>query len=86
MNRKNYGGRSGIIIDWCGLHGSWLDANELEEIASYIAEGGLPAAQLTEEQKRAYYAGGLAEMSQFPPASDHTGPFLDLFAGLFDLE
>lgn len=86
MNRKNYGGRSGIIIDWCGPHGSWLDADELEEIAAYIAEGGLPAAKLTEEQKKAYYAGGLAEMAQFPAASDHTATLLDLFAGLLDAE
>jgi|SRR5690606_29462137 len=86
MNRKNYGGRSGIIIDWCGLHGTWLDADELEEIVTYIADGGLPAAGLTEEQKRAYFPGGLEEMSQFPAASDHTGVFLDFFAELLKLD
>ncbi len=41
MNRKNFGGRSGIIVDWCGQHGTWLDADELEQIAAYIMEGGL---------------------------------------------
>jgi Zn-finger nucleic acid-binding protein len=40
MQRKNYGGRSGVIIDWCGRHGTWLDADELESIASYLATGG----------------------------------------------
>lgn len=40
MQRKNYGGRSGVIIDWCGKHGTWLDADELESIASYLASGG----------------------------------------------
>jgi Zn-finger nucleic acid-binding protein len=41
MQRKNYGKRSGVIVDWCGSHGTWLDADELEQIAAFIASGGL---------------------------------------------
>lgn len=41
MHRKNYGKRSGVIVDWCGSHGTWLDADELEQIAAFIAGGGL---------------------------------------------
>jgi Zn-finger nucleic acid-binding protein len=41
MQRKNYGKRSGVILDWCGAHGTWLDADELEQIAAFIASGGL---------------------------------------------
>lgn len=41
MYRKNYGKRSGVIVDWCGAHGTWLDADELEQIAAFIAGGGL---------------------------------------------
>ena len=41
MQRKNYGKRSGVIVDWCGTHGTWLDADELEQIAAFIASGGL---------------------------------------------
>jgi Zn-finger nucleic acid-binding protein len=41
MHRKNYGKRSGVIVDWCGAHGTWLDADELEQIAAFIAGGGL---------------------------------------------
>jgi Zn-finger nucleic acid-binding protein len=41
MHRKNYGKRSGVIVDWCGQHGTWLDADELEQIAGFIAGGGL---------------------------------------------
>jgi Zn-finger nucleic acid-binding protein/ribosomal protein L40E len=41
MYRKNYGKRSGVIVDWCGSHGTWLDADELEQIAAFIASGGL---------------------------------------------
>lgn len=44
MTRKNYGKRSGVIVDWCGAHGTWLDADELEQIAAFIAGGGLKDA------------------------------------------
>lgn len=54
MPRKNFARRSGIIVDWCGAHGTWLDANELEEIASFILGGGLEKAKETmaREKKR----------------------------------
>jgi Zn-finger nucleic acid-binding protein len=41
MQRKNFGKRSGVIVDWCGSHGTWLDKDELEQIAAFIAAGGL---------------------------------------------
>ena len=41
MQRKNFGRRSGVVVDWCGSHGTWLDANELEDIADFVAAGGL---------------------------------------------
>ncbi len=41
MQRKNFGHRSGVVVDWCGSHGTWLDANEMEDIASFILAGGL---------------------------------------------
>jgi len=45
MQRKNFARKSGVIVDWCGMHGTWLDADELEAIASFILAGGLqPAA------------------------------------------
>jgi Zn-finger nucleic acid-binding protein len=44
MLRKNFGQRSGVIVDWCGAHGTWLDKDELEQIAHYIARGGLREA------------------------------------------
>ena len=48
MHRKNYGKRSGVIVDWCGAHGTWLDADELEQIAAFIAGGGLRDAATSE--------------------------------------
>jgi len=44
MLRKNFGQRSGVIVDWCGAHGTWLDKDELEQIAAFIAGGGLRQA------------------------------------------
>jgi Zn-finger nucleic acid-binding protein len=66
MQRKNFGKRSGVIVDWCGAHGTWLDKDELEQIAAFIAGGGLREAgsggglssggTLTYEQARAMVA------------------------------
>ena len=39
MNRKNFGAKSGVIIDTCGEHGLWFDASELDLILSWIQAG-----------------------------------------------
>lgn len=41
MQRKNFARKSGIIVDWCGHHGNWLDADELEGIAAFVLAGKL---------------------------------------------
>jgi len=43
MQRRNFGRRSGVVVDWCASHGTWLDAHELEDIAAFVIEGGLRA-------------------------------------------
>jgi Zn-finger nucleic acid-binding protein len=43
MQRSNFRKRSGVIIDRCHTHGTWLDADELERIAGFILEGGMQA-------------------------------------------
>lgn len=40
MRRTNFGPRSGIFLDVCRLHGTWLDALELEEIRAFVRAGG----------------------------------------------
>ncbi|RKY80372.1 hypothetical protein DRQ07_05555 [candidate division KSB1 bacterium] len=37
MNRQNFKKISGVIIDICRKHGVWLDAGELEQIRSFVA-------------------------------------------------
>lgn len=39
MRRMNYQKRSGVIIDQCNTHGTWLDAHELERIAGFVLSG-----------------------------------------------
>lgn len=44
MARRNFRKTSGIIIDQCRDHGSWLDADELEALAGFVLSGGRPEA------------------------------------------
>ena len=54
MQRRNYRKKSGVIIDSCPSHGTWLDADELEQIAGFILSGsaGSPTRPETEEERR----------------------------------
>jgi Zn-finger nucleic acid-binding protein len=50
MNRRNFGGCSRIILDWCREHGAWFDRSELHQIVTFIRNGGLRKAR--EKEKR----------------------------------
>ena len=41
MNRKNFGGASGVIVDVCARHGTWFDAGELPQVLAFVKSGGL---------------------------------------------
>lgn len=43
MNRKNFGGNSGIVVDVCAAHGVWFDRGELPKVIAYIEADGLVA-------------------------------------------
>ena len=45
MARRNFRKASGVIIDRCSEHGTWLDADELEQIAGFILSGGKPGGK-----------------------------------------
>jgi Zn-finger nucleic acid-binding protein len=45
MNRMNFGRRSGVIVDACRDHGTWLDAGELERVRDFVRAHGLDGEQ-----------------------------------------
>lgn len=45
MNRVNFSGHSGVIVDVCKGHGTWFDRDELRRIVEFIRAGGLDAAR-----------------------------------------
>lgn len=59
MNRVNFGALSGIVVDVCKGHGTFLDAGELNQIVRFIRDGGLERARerrredLRDEERRA---------------------------------
>ncbi len=55
MNRRNFGKRSGVVIDSCKDHGIWFDARELGAILSWMRKGGegRAARQSREEARQA---------------------------------
>lgn len=52
MQRRNYGRKSGVIIDSCRKHGVWLDGNELPRILKWIRSGGSNRAKRQLEEAR----------------------------------
>jgi len=52
MNRKNFGGTSGIIVDLCHTHGMWFDPGELPRVLSFVQAGGLARERRRERERR----------------------------------
>lgn len=52
MNRRNFRKRSGVIIDRCHEHGTWLDAHELERIGGFVLSGRAAEAEHLESTRR----------------------------------
>ncbi len=53
MNREQFAGCSGVVLDWCRNHGSWFDRRELQQIVTFIKDGGLRKARDREQAKLA---------------------------------
>ena len=49
MNRKNFGGTSGIVVDVCFRHGTWFDDSELAGVLAFVESGG-PATRSEERR------------------------------------
>jgi Zn-finger nucleic acid-binding protein len=60
MNRKNFGGTSGVIVDVCKPHGTWFDLGELPRVLAFVEQGGLARQrQRQAEEAEAARAGKL---------------------------
>jgi Zn-finger nucleic acid-binding protein len=53
MNRNNFGGTSGVVVDVCPHHGVWFDAGELPRILEFVQAGGLERARERARHERA---------------------------------
>jgi Zn-finger nucleic acid-binding protein len=51
MNRSNFGGGSGVIVDICGPHGAFLDRGELTRIVDFVEKGGWERVKKREKQR-----------------------------------
>lgn len=84
MNRFNFAGCSGVILDACKPHGVWFDADELKLIVAFIRGGGLDLAREKEmrdlalERRRLEAAAQDLRRGVLPPVSQ--GSYEDLTA------
>ena len=95
MNRSNFGGGSGVIVDVCGAHGVFLDRGELTRIVDFIEKGGWERVKKREIQRmeedaaalesRRRAAESLGPMPPFPSESTERrlATVLEILAGLF---
>jgi Zn-finger nucleic acid-binding protein len=51
MQRKNFGGTSGVVVDVCSRHGVWFDADELPRVLAFVENGGLERAERRREEE-----------------------------------
>jgi Zn-finger nucleic acid-binding protein len=51
MNRSNFGGGSGVIVDVCGTHGVFFDRGELTKVVDFIEKGGWEKVKKRERQR-----------------------------------
>lgn len=89
MSRKNFGRRSGVIVDVCSPHGTWFDAEELPRVLAFVENGGLERAERLEETERRERArrdrGPSSDPSRVPPAFQDVGRATDLAEGVAEL-
>jgi Zn-finger nucleic acid-binding protein len=95
MNRFNFAGCSGVILDVCKPHGVWFDADELRRIVEFIRGGGLDVARAKEktalelERRRLEQAANDIQrpMTGFsPPVPEHITSAAGLLGALLGLD
>jgi Zn-finger nucleic acid-binding protein len=92
MLRSNYKRSSGVILDECRAHGTWLDADELEQVAGFILAGGRTSPALEAEHAAAERSAAAAfararverQVDQYVHGARHPRSLLDLFLKVLD--
>jgi len=69
MNRKNFGGASGVIVDVCARHGTWFDAGELPQVLAFVKSGGLVRERAREQERLRQARAHEREQAGAPPPS-----------------
>ncbi len=82
MNRKNFGGTSGIVIDVCSLHGSFFDAGELPRVLEFVRRGGLSRAALRQTTSSASALPSSRPVNALMPETTKATPLADGVAQL----
>lgn len=86
MNRKNFGGSSGIVVDVCALHGAFFDAGELPRVLEFVRRGGLVKAQAALQNAPTRPAGTSAFSTLSEPApTTMLDDLLDLLGSVVEL-
>ncbi len=75
MQRKNFVGISGVIVDWCADHGTWFDYRELQKIVDFIQGGGLQKARSKKIERLQHEQLKLKSMQANHHASRWTTPY-----------
>ncbi len=87
MHRKNFGKRSGVIIDTCKDHGVWLDRGELARVLDFVTSGGLELSQKKDlealKQEIALQRASLTPPTWQQPPPDN--PHYAMSVGTFDV-
>ena len=52
MHRRNFGRKSGVVVDTCGAHGVWFDAGELDGVLAWLRAGGARRSEREAELER----------------------------------
>ncbi len=69
MNRSNYGGGSGIVLDACREHGLWFDKGELAAIVDFLEKGGWDKLRARERERLAEEVRSLENRRDFSRAT-----------------
>ncbi len=70
MNRRNFAGSSGVVIDICGQDGVWFDDGELAQVLLFCGSGELTKSQRFDNERRR----ARRELQSFQNQLDTAGP------------